>query len=481
MRIVELKIDELDDFSGFTEVALVENPAIEADFHYFNKEDADDAIAYQLVKALFIEHLEEEFDLDITGLPTYVDSPSGSIVEKDVFESYTDYPKQAIENAKIALRWAEENGWGDCATAVGKARANQLAKGEPISEETIARMASFARHRENGQRELGDGCGRLSWLAWGGDAGVDWAQRKLKEIKDGLSQEFSYIDDLSIEIQDKIVETLEDKGITLDSLLKEGWVVLKEEEMGEEQFGLPTKSDAKPDAYTDEGTQKLKVLYQYRGPVDDKNRKFCSRMMSLTDKYGLLWRKEDIDRLSIMGKNEEFSSYDIFQYRGSFNCRHRWTKVYLKREQITPLDETKLSKHSFSLDEEKRLIVGPLMLADKLILRVDENDEPYYVYFTKSTIKSIATKMMKEKFLDRVNIEHNEQDRVDAYMVESWIVEDQYKDKQQVFGLSYPPGSWIGMYKIEDDRAWEMVKEGKVKAFSIEGYFADKLIQAKAV
>jgi len=97
-------------------------------------------------------------------------------------ESYTDYPKAAVENAKIALRWADENGWGDCGTPVGKARANQLANNEPISRETISRMASFDRHRENSDRPLGEGCGRLMWLAWGGDEGINWAQNKLKEI-----------------------------------------------------------------------------------------------------------------------------------------------------------------------------------------------------------------------------------------------------------------------------------------------------------
>ena len=98
-------------------------------------------------------------------------------------ETYNDYPKEASENAKIALRYAEENGWGDCGTPVGKARANQLANGENISEDTISRMASFERHRQSSQKELGDGCGRLMWLAWGGDAGVEWAQRKLEQIK----------------------------------------------------------------------------------------------------------------------------------------------------------------------------------------------------------------------------------------------------------------------------------------------------------
>jgi len=100
-------------------------------------------------------------------------------------ESYTDYPKQASENAKIAIRYAEENGWGDCGTAVGKVRANQLANGEAISEDTISRMASFERHRQNSDKELGDGCGRLMWLAWGGDEGIEWAQRKLEQIRNG--------------------------------------------------------------------------------------------------------------------------------------------------------------------------------------------------------------------------------------------------------------------------------------------------------
>lgn len=107
-----------------------------------------------------------------------------SLYKKSFAEkTYTDYPKAASENAKAALRWAEKNGWGSCGTAVGKQRANQLAKNEPISKDTISRMASFERHRQNSQKELGDGCGRLMWLAWGGDEGIEWAQRKLEQIK----------------------------------------------------------------------------------------------------------------------------------------------------------------------------------------------------------------------------------------------------------------------------------------------------------
>lgn len=98
-------------------------------------------------------------------------------------ESYTDYPKQASENAKTALRWAEENGWKSCGTPVGKRRANQLANREPISLETVERMAAFIRHKQNSKKPLGKGCGRLMWLAWGGDAGINWAKRKIESLK----------------------------------------------------------------------------------------------------------------------------------------------------------------------------------------------------------------------------------------------------------------------------------------------------------
>jgi hypothetical protein len=97
-------------------------------------------------------------------------------------ESYTDYPKAAVDNAKKALKWADENGWGECGTAVGKARANQLANKEPISRDTIARMASFKRHQQNKNVSYSEGCGGLMWDAWGGTEGIEWAIKKLQQI-----------------------------------------------------------------------------------------------------------------------------------------------------------------------------------------------------------------------------------------------------------------------------------------------------------
>lgn len=97
-------------------------------------------------------------------------------------DSYNDYPEAAVNNAKRALKWAEENGWGSCGTPVGKARANQLAKKENITRDTIARMASFKRHQQSKDTPYGEGCGGLMWDAWGGTEGIEWAIRKLEQI-----------------------------------------------------------------------------------------------------------------------------------------------------------------------------------------------------------------------------------------------------------------------------------------------------------
>jgi hypothetical protein len=97
-------------------------------------------------------------------------------------KSYTDYPQGARNNAKRALEWAEKNGWGSCGEATGKRRASQLANGEPITRDTIARMASFKRHQQHKDVPYSEGCGGLMWDAWGGSAGINWAISKLKEI-----------------------------------------------------------------------------------------------------------------------------------------------------------------------------------------------------------------------------------------------------------------------------------------------------------
>ena len=102
-------------------------------------------------------------------------------IRVSMVDSYNDYPQAAKANARRALNIKKENDRG-CGTLVGWTRANQIANGENISRETIARMSSFERHRENSNGDPKVDCGALMWLAWGGDEGVSWAQKKLAEI-----------------------------------------------------------------------------------------------------------------------------------------------------------------------------------------------------------------------------------------------------------------------------------------------------------
>jgi hypothetical protein len=98
-------------------------------------------------------------------------------------ESYNDYPKAASDAAKRALKYKQENPNISCGTRVGWARANQLADRRAISEETIARMASFARHLQYEDVPYDEGCGGLMVDAWGGRVGIQWAKRKLEQIR----------------------------------------------------------------------------------------------------------------------------------------------------------------------------------------------------------------------------------------------------------------------------------------------------------
>ena len=61
-------------------------------------------------------------------------------------------------------------------------------------------------------------------------------------------------------------------------------------------------------------------------------------------------------------------------------------------------------------------------------------------------------------------------------VVESWIVESDLYDKSKKYGLDMPVGTWMVSMKVDNDEIWnDYVKKNKIKGFSIEGYFADKL------
>ena len=123
------------------------------------------------------------------------------------------------------------------------------------------------------------------------------------------------------------------------------------------------------------------------------------------------------------------------------------------------------------------------MVADKLIPRIDENGDKYYVFFDEEGIQKLSYKLMKTKLLDSINIEHDPDRKVsDISLVESWLVADGEKDKSNIYGYNLPKGSWFGVYKVNNKKVWdEYIKTGKVKGFSVEGLFNDKIIMNNAI
>ena len=126
-----------------------------------------------------------------------------------------------------------------------------------------------------------------------------------------------------------------------------------------------------------------------------------------------------------------------------------------------------------SVDDEKRLVAGPLLIPNKRIPRMDENMGIYNVFFTPETIETIARKFMKNKYNSEVTVEH-ENKVSDVYLTESWIIEQSSKDKSNLYGFTLPKGTWFGVYKVDNDEVWSDVKAGKYKGFSIEGIFEHK-------
>ena len=541
MKIIKLDVREDSELEGIDAVALVENPAIEVDFQAFAKEK---------------------------------------------FESYNDYPQAARKAAEQGIKRNKALG-NKCGTAVGKRRATQLANGENVSIDTIKRMRSFLlRQKDNYdlavKRKDYDACGYISYLLWGGEPALPWAEKKLRQaglldesneqiIRDEMSkQNFEdvkmiegvpvFIDEnnalkvadaigcgLNVhqhEIQGNIVympckthaeavsklkdkpnkffneldddkkelllKALDNVGLTEDKLAEEGWEEVSENSFHNQLYHFVVTSE--PEKVSLQDTNLYRILYKYYGPEDSKNRSFCREVLT----KDLLYRIEDINNMSLRGENEEFGTYDIFSYSGSYNCRHRWIQKFYRKNkpldeqkrstttnigprqviggprvqeasQVNPKSRTKAEIESgveagvfqFSaVAGEEQMLAGPLMIPEQLIPRLNEEGEKYYVFFDEEGIKKMSYKLMKNKYLDSVNIEHDSNQMVkNINLVESWLIEDPKTDKSSLYGFDLPKGTWMAKYKVDNKKVWDdYIKTGRVKGFSVEGIFNDKLI-----
>jgi hypothetical protein len=130
------------------------------------------------------------------------------------------------------------------------------------------------------------------------------------------------------------------------------------------------------------------------------------------------------------------------------------------------------------VDGEKKILMGALLVPNKPIYRRNGEDE-YYIYFSKDTVEKASQMYLMQGNQNNSTLEH-QYELNGLSLVESWIVEDKVHDKSVKYGMDLPIGTWMGSVKVNNDKVWnEFVKTGKVKGFSIEGYFADKMERPK--
>lgn len=143
-----------------------------------------------------------------------------------------------------------------------------------------------------------------------------------------------------------------------------------------------------------------------------------------------------------------------------------------------------LNKHEIQLaeiDKEQRILIGLVLEPNKPIYR-NQNGEEFNIVFNEDTIKDLSYHFFKSNYHKNSTIEHEESQKIEGVtFVESWIVADPKKDKSNVYGLSYPKGSWIATMKVDSDDIWEnYIKTGKVKGFSIDGMLSLKEVNTKS-
>ena len=126
------------------------------------------------------------------------------------------------------------------------------------------------------------------------------------------------------------------------------------------------------------------------------------------------------------------------------------------------------------VNKEKRILMGAALIPNKPIYRANEENE-YYIYFSRDTVRKASELFFIKGNHNKSTLEH-QMPLQGLVAVESWIVEDKEKDKSKIYGMDMPLGTWMLSMKVLNDDVWNnYVKTGKVKGFSIEGYFVDKV------
>ena len=133
-----------------------------------------------------------------------------------------------------------------------------------------------------------------------------------------------------------------------------------------------------------------------------------------------------------------------------------------------------------AIDNEKRILLGAVLIPNKPIYR-NQNGKEFNIVFPAETIRLSMENFFEQGYQNASTLEHDEKQKLkDVTFVESWIKEDEINDKSVKYGMTEPIGTWFAAMKVNNDEIWnDFVKTGKVKGFSIDGFFDLERINLK--
>ena len=124
-------------------------------------------------------------------------------------------------------------------------------------------------------------------------------------------------------------------------------------------------------------------------------------------------------------------------------------------------------------DEKKYRVTAPAMIPMD-IYRADEDGE-YEVSFTPEVIEQIFVKFMSniDNKKSLFNLEHNEKEKVPAYLLEAWLVDNPKEDKAySTFGIEVPKGTLMLTTQVTDKDYYNSLVENDQLGYSIEAFLA---------
>ena len=117
--------------------------------------------------------------------------------------------------------------------------------------------------------------------------------------------------------------------------------------------------------------------------------------------------------------------------------------------------------------DEKHMVYGPILIPNHDIYR-NNGEMEYYLNFSRESIEKMQKGYMRNFNQFNVTLQHQEM-ADEVCLVESWIVEDSYKDKANYLGFSnVEPGTWFGAFYVNNVDTWNRIKSGELKGFSVE-------------